>query len=178
MNESRGYACEYVAWQFLCHLTRDEHIEFLLQELPGPQHKSVSFSQAEEGTSGFRVQDDNYQSDNEGTPLLRSSSLSRFFSKRRSVDSYSARVPEQAGSRDTTYELERLSLFFGLNVLEIAIIVGAKKFLSQKVVQRVIDNIWKGEIVFWDSLSVQSRKRPHFFNEKYAVLHHHQWTEN
>lgn len=166
VNESRGYACEYVAWQFLCHLTQDEHIEFLLQELPGPQHRSVSFSQAEEGTSGFRIHNDNYQSDSERTPLLKSSSLSRFFSRRRSVDSYSARVPEQAGTRDDTHGLERLSLFFGLNVLEIAIIVHAKKFLSQKVVQRVVDNIWKGEIVFWDSLSVQSRKRPHFFNEK------------
>lgn len=167
MNESRGYACEYVAWQFLCHLTQDEHIEFLLQELSRPQHRFVSFSQAEEGTSGFRIHGDNYQGESERTPLLKSSPLPRFFS-RKSVDSYCycARVPEQAGVRDDSHELERLSLFYGLNVLEIAIIVHAKKFLSQKVVQRVIDNIWKGEIVFWDSLSVQSRKRPHFFNEK------------
>ena len=168
MNESRGYACEYVAWQFLCHLTQDEHIEFLLQELPRPQHRSVSFAQAEEGTSGFRIREDNYQGESERTPLLKSPPLSRFFSRRKSADSYCycARVPEQDGTRDDFHELERLSLFYGLNVLEIAIIIHAKKFLSQKVVQRVIDNIWKGEIVFWDSLSVRSRKRPHFFNEK------------
>lgn len=64
------------------------------------------------------------------------------------------------------YEMEKFSLFFGLNALEIATIAHAKKFLGQKVVQRVIDNIWKGEIVFWDTLSVHSTKRPHFLDKR------------
>lgn len=164
VNESRGYACEYVAWQFLCHLSQEEHIEFVLRELPGPHRNSVSFSQAEEGTSAFRMGRD--ESDNERTPLLRSSSLYRFLGGKKYPEGYSSRVPEYQNARYDTQELGKLSLFYGLNALEIATIAHAKKFLSQKVVQRVIDNIWKGEIVFWDSLGVHSRKRPHFFNEK------------
>lgn len=69
-------------------------------------------------------------------------------------------------SASDAYELEKLSRFFGLNALEIATIAQAKRFLSQKVVQKVIDNIWKGEIVFWDSLSVHSKKKPQFFNKR------------
>lgn len=162
MNESRGFACEYIAWQFLCHLTQDEEIEFLLREFPSPQRISASFSQ-DEGASLFRFGEHGNPHDVERTPLRRSSYIFRFLG-RKSED-----VPS---GRDTGYVedacYERLSLFFGLNALEIATIAHAKKFLSQKVVQRVIDNIWKGEIVFWDSLSVHSRKRPHFFNEKYV----------
>lgn len=166
VNESRGYACEYVAWQFLCHLTQDEHIEFLLRELPGPHRSSVSFSQAEEGASAFRMGREESQNDNERTPLSRTSSLYRFLGGRKDPEGYSSRVSEYQNARYDTHEFGKLSPFFGLNALEIATIAHAKKFLSQKVVQRVIDNIWKGEIVFWDSLSVHSRKRPHFFNEK------------
>lgn len=58
--------------------------------------------------------------------------------------------------------------FSGMNALEIAVIVGAKKSISQPSVQRIIDGIWKGDIVFWNSLSVNSKKRPRFFNPKTA----------
>jgi hypothetical protein len=30
----------------------------------------------------------------------------------------------------------------------------------------VVDGIWKGEIVFWDSLTVNSTKKPHIFNAR------------
>jgi hypothetical protein len=53
-----------------------------------------------------------------------------------------------------------------LNALEIATIAHAKRFLSQRVVQRVVDDIWKGEIVFWDSLTVHSTKKPQLFNRR------------
>lgn len=59
---------------------------------------------------------------------------------------------------------EQVSFFMGLSALEIATIVHSKKFLSQRVVQRVIDDIWNGEIIFWDSLSVHARKKPRLFN--------------
>lgn len=73
------------------------------------------------------------------------------------------------GTQSTTNEacdLSRYSRFFGLNALEIAAIAQAKKFLSQRVVQRVVTDIWNGEIVFWDSLTVHSAKKPHIFNRK------------
>jgi hypothetical protein len=61
---------------------------------------------------------------------------------------------------------DQYSLFTGLSALEIAVIANAKKFLSQKVVQRIIDDIWRGEIVFWDTLSVHSKKSPKIHNKR------------
>ncbi|EYE96345.1 uncharacterized protein EURHEDRAFT_410860 [Aspergillus ruber CBS 135680] len=162
VNESRGFACEYIAWQFLCHLTQDEEIEYLLWEIPSPQRRSASFS-LDEREAAFRTGEQGTSHDIERTPLRRSSYISRFLG-RKSDDVPSG---EDAGDTEDPF-YARLSLFFGLNALEIATIAQAKKFLSQKVVQKIIDNIWNGEIVFWDSLSVHSRKRPHFFNEKTA----------
>lgn len=164
MNESRGFACEYIAWQFLCHLTQDEEIEYLLWEIPSPQRRSASFS-LDEREAAFRTGEQGTSHDIERTPLRRSSYISRFLG-RKSDDVPSG---EDAGDTEDPF-YARLSLFFGLNALEIATIAQAKKFLSQKVVQKIIDNIWNGEIVFWDSLSVHSRKRPHFFNEKYVSI--------
>ncbi|EAW06789.1 uncharacterized protein ACLA_084840 [Aspergillus clavatus NRRL 1] len=179
MNEGRGYACEYVAWQFLCHLTQREMIYFLLEELPSPKRDFATLSEAERGASGLGSasrKDQNNETEGERTPLLlsSSSSLYRFFGgKTRRSGSYVGDQGSQ-GSQGSqgfdydVYELESFSLFFGLNALEIATIAQAKKFLSQKAVQRVIDNIWKGEIVFWDTLSVHSKKKPQFFNKRTA----------
>ncbi|KAH2987106.1 hypothetical protein KXW58_007520, partial [Aspergillus fumigatus] len=174
LNESRGYACEYIAWQFLCHLTRREMIDVLLEELPSPRRDSATISQAEQGASGLGSvshEDEGNETEGERTPLLLSSSSSLyrlFVGKSHQGDSYAG---DNRGSRGWYYddpELHSFSPFFGLNALEIATIAHAKKFLSQKAVQRVIDDIWNGEIVFWDSLSVHSKKKPQFFNKRTA----------
>jgi len=55
--------------------------------------------------------------------------------------------------------------FAGLNALEIAAVSGSKYFISQKAVQRVIDNIWKGDIIFWDTLSTHSKKQAKLYNK-------------
>ncbi|KAE8393358.1 hypothetical protein BDV23DRAFT_170289 [Aspergillus alliaceus] len=173
VSETRGYACEYVAWQFVCHLNQRETIEYLLEELMWPAQKAINLAQAERGASGYAsaVGDQIAPADDERAPLLlgSSSSLYRFFGGTRRIGS--SLEDENQGTYDSShdaYELEKFSLFFGLNALEIATIAHAKKFLSQKVVQRVIDHIWKGEIVFWDTLSVHSKKKPHFFNKRTA----------
>ncbi|KAE8142404.1 hypothetical protein BDV38DRAFT_277934 [Aspergillus pseudotamarii] len=174
VSESRGYACEYVAWQFVCHLNQRETLEYLLEELTWPTQKAINLPHAEMGTSGYAsATATNHRTleANERVPLLMgsSSSLYRFFGGTRHLGS--SIEGDSRGSHDFThdaYELEKFSLFFGLNALEIATIAHAKKFLSQKVVQRVIDHIWKGEIVFWDTLSVHSTKKPHFFNKRTA----------
>lgn len=168
VNETRGYACEYVAWQFLCHLTKRESIDFLLQELPVPKRNSVTLSEAERGSSAFPSP--GFFGDqivDERGPLLwsSSSSLYRLLGGRGSGNGYTQET--QVKDEDTGAN-NHLSFFFGLNALEIATIAHAKKFLAQRVVQRVIDDIWNGEIIFWDSLSVYSRKKPRFFNRKTA----------
>ncbi|OGM49307.1 hypothetical protein ABOM_004102 [Aspergillus bombycis] len=174
VSESRGYACEYVAWQIVCHLNQRETLEYLLEELTWPTQKAINLPQAEIGASGYAsaaTTDRRTLEEDERAPLLlgSSSSLYRFFGGTRRLGS--SLEGDNRGSHDFThdaYELEKFSLFFGLNALEIATIAHAKKFLSQKVVQRVIDHIWKGEIVFWDTLSVHSTKKPHFFNKRTA----------
>ncbi|KAF4160114.1 hypothetical protein CNMCM6936_004117 [Aspergillus lentulus] len=174
LNESRGYACEYIAWQFLCHLTRREMIDVLLDELPSPRRDSATISQAEQGTSGLGSishEDEGNETEGERTPLLlsSSSSLYRFFvGKSHRGDSCTGDNRESRAWYYDDPELHSFSPFFGLNALEIATIAHAKKFLSQKAVQRVIDDIWNGEIVFWDSLSVHSKKKPQFFNKRTA----------
>jgi hypothetical protein len=55
-----------------------------------------------------------------------------------------------------------------LSALEIAAVGGAKKFLSQRPIQKVINGLWRGDIVFWETLSVNSVKRPRKYNRKQA----------
>lgn len=61
-------------------------------------------------------------------------------------------------------EADPTSAFKSLNALEIAAIANAKRFLSQHVVQKIITGIWNGDIVFWDTLSVNSVKKPRYYN--------------
>jgi hypothetical protein len=159
LNESRGSACEFVAWQFLCHLDQHETIEFLLEELPIPRRGSTISTEAEREPSDFVT-----PRDMETTPLLSGSSTAL----------YRLGLGKPPQSTDTggqsisvdAHNLSRYFRFFGLNALEIAAIAQAKRFLSQRVVQRVVDDIWNGEIVFWDSLTVHSKKNPHVFNRR------------
>lgn len=60
------------------------------------------------------------------------------------------------------------SSFIGLNALEIAAIADAKKFLSQRLVQKIIYGIWIGDITFWESLSIHTQKKPGFYNKRTA----------
>lgn len=61
-------------------------------------------------------------------------------------------------------ETDPTGAFKNLNALEIAAIADAKRFLSQHIVQKIITAIWSGDIIFWDSLSVHSTKKPRFYN--------------
>lgn len=56
--------------------------------------------------------------------------------------------------------------FQGLTALEIAAVSDAKKFLSQQTVQRIIDGIWNGDIVFWETISQHSTKEARVYSSK------------
>ncbi|CRL22519.1 unnamed protein product [Penicillium camemberti] len=168
LNESRGAACEFVAWQFLCHLNQGETIEFLLEELPSPRRGSANIIEPEAGNTGLAsVQGDTSQTESEASPLLPNPSFYRLFGKRTTETQLSG-TSQDTQTHEEIYAAQRYSQFFGLNALEIATIAHAKRFLSQRVVQKVVDGIWKGEIVFWDSLTVNSTKKPHIFNRRTA----------
>ncbi|CAG7934765.1 unnamed protein product [Penicillium nalgiovense] len=171
LNESRGAACEFVAWQFLCHLNQRETIEFLLEELPTPRRGSANIIESEAGNHGLTsIQGDTSQTESETTPLLPNSPFYRFFGGKRTTETQLSGASQDTHRDDETYAAHRYSQFFGLNALEIATIAHAKRFLSQRVVQRVVDGIWKGEIVFWDSLTVNSTKKPHIFNTRQDTI--------
>jgi hypothetical protein len=162
LNESRGYACEFVAWQFLTSLSHRETIEFLLQDLLDSRQHSISIGDAERGSSGFAATTEESRISHERTPLLSASASSGhgLFESNRSFST--------GATFDATSIYGTHSEFDGVNALEIAAIVHAKKFLSQKVVQKIIDDIWRGEIIFWDSLTVHAKKMPHVLRKKLA----------
>lgn len=54
----------------------------------------------------------------------------------------------------------------GLNALEIAAVASAKKFLGQRLVQKVVQDIWDGEIIFWESVSVTAVKKARVYNKR------------
>ncbi len=56
--------------------------------------------------------------------------------------------------------------FEGLNALEIAAVADAKKFLSQRSVQTIVNDIWSGHIIFWESLGVNTKKRAKIYNKR------------
>ncbi|KAJ5239034.1 hypothetical protein N7468_003653 [Penicillium chermesinum] len=165
LNESRGQACEFVAWQFLCHLNASEAVEFLLEELPRPRSNSTTILEIERGESGF-----GFTCETETTPLISgaSSPLPSPALGQRTRLAQNASGSDLDDSEGQGNDVSQYSQFFGLNALEVAAVGHAKKFLSQQVIQRVVNDIWKGEIVFWDSLTVNSKKKPQRFNRKTA----------
>ena len=164
LNESRGAACEFVAWQFLCHLNQRETIEFLLEELPLPDRKPANARETEPGLPKPTPVDNS-----ETTPLLSHSPMPNEGSSGKQIGQATHRRENTADTQINTadpIDISPYSQFFGLNALEIAAIAHAKRFLSQRVVQRVVNDIWNGEIVFWDSLTVHSKKKPQNFNRE------------
>ncbi|UPX18983.1 uncharacterized protein EKO05_0009263 [Ascochyta rabiei] len=150
--QARGYACEFVAWQFLNSLTDRDVIDFLLLELP-----SAPYSDSESASSAVDHCHQNGHSaarSGERTPLLDIADGDYFGT--RSDDAANPRF----GSLKSRCE--------NLSALEIAAVGGAKKFLSQRPIQKVINGLWRGDIVFWETLSVNSVKRPRKYNRKQA----------
>ncbi|KAL6710073.1 hypothetical protein ACN47E_009864 [Coniothyrium glycines] len=149
VNEARGYACEFVAWQFLTNLKDSDTIDFLLVELV-PDARSSSQNTGSQPTN----HDDSIVSSrpSERSPLLPTSNGDYFGRESSATARFSS----------LTSQCENLS------ALEIATVSGAKKFLGQRPIQKIINGLWKGDIIFWDSLSVTSAKKPKKYNRKQA----------
>lgn len=159
--EARGLACEIVAWQFLTHLSEKEAIDYLLHELPGPDGSSEASSEVNENVeSGYphsRVKDD---ATDEHSPLLRN-----HIGPPQRLGLSQLEHHRQGSQPDLTEEDPTLS-FIGLNALEIAAIANAKKFLSQRIVQKIVNDIWAGNIIFWDTLGVSTNKQAQIYNKQ------------
>ena len=173
INETRGYACEIVAWRFLTHSSEHDLIDYLLSNLPGNGGSTRTSSDIEaDGDTGgetgesFKVNEPdeavgllwNRRPAPAKRPQLLTQGLS--YSSRQGLDG----VPNSA-------EKKLISGFVGLNALEIASVANAKKFLSQRVVQKVVNDIWSGRIVFWESLTIHTKKRAQVDHKRYVILY-------
>lgn len=154
MNETRGQACEIVAWRFVSHLTQREAVEYLCYELPAADARDVNVSR--QATDDLT---DDYEAPaaDEDRPLLDGFEESGISFNDDNYGSTS-RLPENKESFAST--------FAGLNALEVAAVAGAKKFLSEKPIQRIVNGIWKGDIVFWDTISTKAVKKARFYNRE------------
>lgn len=165
LNASRGLACELIAWQFLTFLSEKELIDYLLHELPEYEEEPSTSP----GDSP-RPADDGSRRDppsNERSPLVRSHSAEYGGlrpPKRASLDRgaiSTTNLVDKNGSRPNLDES-----MAGMNALEIAAIGDAKKFLSQTQVQKIIEDIWNGDVIFWESLSVHAVKKARIYNKR------------
>ncbi|KIV99602.1 uncharacterized protein PV09_08777 [Verruconis gallopava] len=164
VNLSRGFACEYVAWRFLTHLSGRELIHFLLYELP-PHEVGTRNQDEEAGLVRQTSLPPSAQPLDGSQPTLLDSSIL----------GHGEDVAESSADdhvRSSLFEIgdggDFVASFDHLNALEIAAVTNAKKFLSQRVVQRIIESIWKGDIVFWETLDVGSEKEAKIYNKRKA----------
>ncbi|KAF7579149.1 Ion-trans domain containing protein [Pyrenophora tritici-repentis] len=149
VNEARGYACEFVAWQFLTSLKEADIIDFLLVELPPAADASTP-----DTNNGLGL-DENGQGSthpSEQSPLLATSNTEYF----------------DHGDAKKSRFASLMSQCENLSALELATVSGAKKFLSQRPVQKIINGLWKGDIVFWETLGLHSVKKPKKYNRRQA----------
>lgn len=162
INESRGFACELVAWQLVLELSEQDALEHLLFEL----HDQGCI---------------NYDSDDEETGLLSSqryeSANSKCGASRDAIGrtngnaNASGNSSAPNGNDQKPHESDGFTQpFMNLNTLEIATVAGAKKFLSQRAVQDIVDGIWNGNIVFWERLTPNAVKKPRFHSNKTGDL--------
>lgn len=171
INETRGYACEFVAWRLLTHLSQHELIDYLLSEIPGnsdgPEHPSdVEASEANDEGAEESLTHDGVD---EHATLLWDRRLSpKMRPKLRTTNLQNESSESRNGMPYSTDEDLTLS-FIGSNALEIAAIGNAKNFLSQRAVQKIVDGIWSGDIVFWESLSLYSKKKAQVYNKGYVA---------
>ena len=134
INDSRALACEVVAWRFVTHLTYQESIDYLCCELPLPKpHGGCANDNEDCGLDESALS----AAAEERTPLLDASD-----------ESFGEGVQYHSGSALMIQVGTFATIFAGLNALEIAAVSGSRKFLSQRPIQRIIDGIWKGDIVF------------------------------
>ena len=154
LHDSRGYACEIIAWRFLGSLSERDLLRYLLCELSDPG--------SETGGQDTRSDQDSEEA------LLPSNDL----------DSYANASTPTREARLATSDTDQASSdqnsditkdFIGRNALEIAAVAEAKKFLSQTTVQNVINAIWYGDIVFWDSIDLDTKKKAQRYSPKYLV---------
>ena len=151
---------DFIQWRFLTYLSEKERIDYLLHELPA----SDGFGNHDQDTG--EVDDLEYHTYPESSSVDERSRLLRNRLPGQGRPSLQRLESERNKQQPDLSDEDPTIAFIGLNALEIAAIANAKKFLSQRVVQKIVNDIWSGHIVFWESLSVRSRKRAQVYNQR------------
>lgn len=131
ITTTRALACELVAWRFVTHLSERDAIDHLCTDLKQDARTARDEPQLESSEESPLLSNDGFQSDG-----LQNDGVS---------------APEMGTISPKDYQ--------HLNALEIAAVCEAKKFLSQKAVQSIIDGLWKGDIMLWQTMSPTTVKR-------------------
>lgn len=160
-----------MAWRTLHHLSEQELIDCLLLELPAAEQSAERPRDAEANMAnelGQRRPSLNDLMHNENASLLREQCVAprKHASSQQSGLKYESHTRPSGDGMLTAFEEDPTLSFAGLNALEIAAVANAKKFLSQPVVQKIVNGIWAGEIVFWESLSVHTRKKAQVYSKR------------
>ncbi|KAK9325578.1 hypothetical protein V1517DRAFT_313714 [Lipomyces orientalis] len=151
IHEARAYTAELVALRYAGHLPEPELIQFLTYEIPRKNTASSGTVTPLQSSSTVTP------------PLTEATSL---LAEHRAAATAAATADidiERGAGEDAPYVTESA---MGLSALELAILGDAKKFLLSRSVEKVISSIWEGRIVFWDSISVQSKKKASFYNPR------------
>ncbi|KAM0324922.1 hypothetical protein ACHAQA_007888 [Verticillium albo-atrum] len=173
LAEARADACEIVAWRFLTRLSEREAVAFCLYDIPDPEDgDQVPASGDEESNEQSPLLSPNWSNAGAGRHSLPRPTGVASTKRYQLLSSLSRLTMSMHASDDddcdSDAEDDPTAPFKSLNALEIAAIADAKRFLSQHVVQKIITGIWNGDIVFWDSLSVNAEKKPRFYNARTA----------
>ena len=168
IHESRALACEFVAWQFLTFLSEKELMDYLLYELPQPKSSEDTST-----TTSPQSATDNSSSmpsaaDDETAPLLQpgttASDRAGFAGPKHAQTGTGTNDSGFTGTGNSRSYLkssaELSDELAGMNALEIALVCNAKKFISAQPVQKIVTDVWNGDIIFWESLSVNAQKKP------------------
>lgn len=168
INEARSYACELVAWRFLAHLSESELIDYLLYDLPPPERSSrrssLQLHHDHPSSTTDRSRDSLEHDENDG--LLTGQSYVRHVQILDEPHEHDYFAPGTSSQSVKDAEEDPTLPFVGLNALEIAAVAEAKKFLSQRVVQRIVNGVFNGDIAFWQSLNTQTKRKAQVYNER------------
>jgi len=147
-----------VAWRFVAHLTEREAIDYLCTELPPNINGGQATSSASAENGEIQTRDEEAS---EQTPLLDGTE---------NVDDSFYDEDDDIQDTTTVFSGSLDAEFANLNALEIAAIAGAKHFLSEKSIQRVVNGIWKGDIIFWYQTHGQNPTLSETFADPFAHL--------
>lgn len=171
LSEARANACEIVAWRFLSRQSERDTVDYCLYEIPGKE-AIIANPVLPMPFAGIQEESDElspllpgpYSVSNGLRSSVRLNEIQQVIPKL-TLSSTTAAEDPRSGTSDRTGALK------SLNALEIAVIANAKRFLSQHIVQKIITGLWHGDIVFWDSVSVDSTKKPRYYDPDTADLY-------